>query len=102
MRRRNAIAEFKITAEHADEMFFQTHHQWVHKCVEEHIGALKTHLRGIARRKILHVHRCGDHGAGDRQPLGDMAFHLRAENKFRLRINDGLFFGFVNYYLSVY
>ena len=49
------------------------------------------HLRRIARRKILHVDRRRDDRAGNAQALGDVAFHLGAQNQFGLGGNDRVF-----------
>ena len=80
MRRRGTIMKFMIIAEHREKMFFKSHHQRMNPCIENHIRAFKAHLRRIACREILHMHGCGNHGAGKTHALGDMAFHLRAEN----------------------
>jgi hypothetical protein len=51
--------------------------------VEQDVGALEAHLRGVARREVLDVDRRGDHGARDAEPLGDVALHLGAKDQFR-------------------
>ena len=56
--------------------------------IEDDVGAFETHLRRVARRKILHMHRRRDHGAGNAKPLGDMALHLRAQHQFGLQFRD--------------
>ncbi len=57
MRRRGAVLELEIFAEHLKQMFFQTHHQRMHPGVENDVGAFEPHLRRIARRIILHMGR---------------------------------------------
>ena len=88
MRRRGFVVEFEILAEHRQQMLLQAHHQRMHPGVEHHVGAFEAHLRRIARREILHMHRRRDHRAGNAQPLGDVALHLRAEHQFRLQLGD--------------
>ena len=88
MRRRGAIVEFEILAEHRQQMLLQAHHQRMHPGVEEHVGAFEPHLRRIARREILHMHRRRDHRAGNAEPLGDVPLHLRAEHQFGLQLGD--------------
>jgi len=73
--------EFEVVLEHAQQVFFQTHHQRMNPGIEEHVGAFETHLRGIAGREILHMHRRRNHGARQAKSLGDMAFHLRAQHQ---------------------
>jgi hypothetical protein len=73
--------ELEVAAEHAQQVFFQPHHQRMHPGVEEHVGALEAHLRRMARREVLHVHRRRDHRAGQAQALGDVALHLRAQHQ---------------------
>ena len=41
----------------AEQMLFQAHHQRMDPGVEDHVGALEAHLRGVAGREILHMHR---------------------------------------------
>ena len=53
-----------------------------------HVGAFEAHLRRVARREILHMHRRRDHRAGNAQPLGDVALHLRAEHQLGLQLGD--------------
>ena len=53
-----------------------------------HVGALEAHLRRVARREVLHVHRRRDHRAGHAQALGDVALHLRAEHQLGLQLGD--------------
>ena len=48
--------EFKVLAEHAQQVFFQAHHQRMDPGVKQHIGTFKTHLRCVARGEILYVH----------------------------------------------
>ena len=91
MGRRHTIAEFEILTEHAEQMFFEPHHQRMHPGIEDDIGTFKTHLRRIARGEILHMHRRGNHGAGHAKLLGNMAFHLRAKHQFGLQRGDAFF-----------
>ena len=88
MRRRCAIVEFGVFAEHRQQMLFEAHHQRMNPGVEHHIRAFETHLRRISGREILNVQRRGDDGAGNAEPLGDVALHLGAENEFRLQFGD--------------
>lgn len=44
VRRAIGIREFEVIAEHAQQMFFQTHHQRMHPGIKEHVGAFETHL----------------------------------------------------------
>ena len=60
----------------------------MHPGVEQHVGAFEPHLRRVARRKVLHVHRCRDDGARHAHPLGDVTLHLRAEHQFGLQLGD--------------
>ena len=80
--------EFKILTEHAQQVLFQAHHERVHPGVKNDIGALKTHLRCIACREILHVNRCRNHCTRDAVSLGNMALHLRAQNQLGLQTLD--------------
>ena len=41
--------------------------------------------RRVAGREVLHVHRGADHRAGQLQPLGDVALHLRAQHQLGLQ-----------------
>ena len=91
MRGRGAVVEFGVVAEHREQMLLEPHHQRMDPGVEDHIGAFEAHLRRIAGGEILHMHRRGDHRAGNAEPLGDMALHLRAEHEFGLQFGD---FGF--------
>ena len=88
MRGRSTSVELEVFAEHADQVFFQAHHQRVHPSVEQHIRAFKTHLRRVAGREVLHVHRGGNHRAGNALALGDVALHLRAQNQLGLQRVD--------------
>ncbi len=69
-------------------MLFEPHDQRMHPAVEQHVRALETHLRAVPRGEILDVHRRGDDRAGDRQSLGDVPFHLRAQHQFGMRRRD--------------
>ena len=51
------IHEFKIVAEHADQVLLQTHHQRMHPAVEDHVCTLPAHLGRGARWHILNVQR---------------------------------------------
>ena len=88
MRRHGAILELEIVLEHRQQMFLEAHHQRVHPGIEDHVGAFETHLRSVARRKILHMHRRGDHRAGNAQTLGNMPLHLRAQHQLGLQFRD--------------
>ena len=81
--------KLEILAEHAQKVFFQAHHQRMYPGVEQNVGALRPHLRGVAGGEVLHVHRRGDDGAGNAQPLGGVAFHLRAEHQVGDQLGDG-------------
>ena len=83
-----AVHEFEVVAEHADQVLLQPHQQRVHPGVEDHVGPLKTHLRGIAGRHILHMQGRADHGAGDAQALGAVALHLGAEHQLGSRLGN--------------
>ncbi len=85
--------KLEILAEHGEEVLFEAHHQRVNPCVEDHIGALEPHLRRVAGGEILHVHRRGDHSAGDAEPLGNVALHLRAQHQFGRSGSDRVFHG---------
>ena len=65
--------EFDVVAEHAEQMFLEAHHQRMHPGIEDDVRAFEAHLRRVARREVLHVHRRRDHGAGHAEPLGDVA-----------------------------
>ena len=84
-----SVHKFKVVAEHADQVFLQTHHQWVHPVVENHIRPFPAHLRACPCGNVLHMHRCADHGAWDPQSLGAVTFHLRAEHQFRSCFSHG-------------
>jgi hypothetical protein len=84
------IMEFEIVAEHREQMFFKPHHQWMHPAIENDIRALETHLGREARREVLDMDRRRNDRAGNREALGDVAFHLRAEHQFGLRVLNGL------------
>ena len=86
MRGRGLVVEFEVVAEHAEQMLFEAHHQRMHPGVEHHVGAFEAHLRRVARREILHVHRRRDHRARNAEALGDVALHLRAEHEFGLQL----------------
>ena len=58
MRCAGVVVKFAVVAEHAQQMFLQAHHQRMHPGVEDNVGAFKPHLRGVACRKVLHMHRC--------------------------------------------
>ena len=81
-------------------MLLEAHHEGVHPGVEDHVRAFEAHLRRVARREILHVHRCRDHGAGDAEALCDVPLHLRAEYEFWLQLRDARFDGEVGFALS--
>ena len=85
-----AIHELEVMAEHADQMFLQTHHQRVHPAVEDHIGPLPAHLRRIAGRYILHMQGRADHGAGHAEALGAVALHLGAQHQLGCRLGHRL------------
>ena len=82
------IVEFKVFAEHVEQMFLQPHDQRVDPCVEEHIGAFDPHLRRVARREILDVDRRGDDGTWDAEAFADMALHLCAEDHLWAELFD--------------
>ena len=86
MGRGGLVVELEVFAEHVHEVFLKPHHQRVHPFVEDHIGAFEAHLRRIASREALHMHRRGNDRTGKPQLLGDVALHLRAENEFRLKL----------------
>ena len=88
MRRRGAVLELGIIPEHRQEMFLEPHHQGMNPSVEYDVGALETHLRGIASGKVLDVNRRGNDGARNAEPFRDVAFHLRAEHQLRLKFAD--------------
>ena len=44
VRRCCVFVEFEVAAEHADEVLFKAHHEWVHPGVEQHASALEAHL----------------------------------------------------------
>ena len=80
--------KLEVIPEHVQKMLFQTHHQRMHPGVEQHVGAFESHLRRVARREVLHMHRRRDHRARDAQAFGDVALHLRAEHELGLRFGD--------------
>jgi hypothetical protein len=82
------LVELEVVAEHVQQVLFEAHHQRVHPGVEHHVRALEAHLRRVARREVLHVHRRRDHRAGHAQALGDVALHLRAQHQFGLQFGD--------------
>ena len=84
------VVELEVVAEHGQKVLFEAHHQRVDPGVEQNIGALHPHLRGVAGGEILHMGGRRDHCAGDAQALGDVALHLRAEDEFRLKLGDRL------------
>eukprot|EP01136_Pigoraptor_vietnamica_P016177 Opistho-1_new@59960 len=88
VRGRGVFVEFGVAAEHADQVLFQAHHERVHPGVEQHVGALETHLRRVARGEVLHMHRRGNDGARNAQALGDVALHLRAQHQLGLQLGD--------------
>ena len=45
VRRSRVFMKLEVAAEHADQVFFQAHHQRMDPGVEHHVGALETHLR---------------------------------------------------------
>ena len=85
--------EFKVFAEHAQQVLLQAHHQRMDPGVKQHIGTLKTHLRCVARGEILHMHGGRYHRAGNRMALGDVALHLRAQNQLGLQLRDLRLYG---------
>ena len=85
MRGGGTFVELKVFAEHAQQMLFQTHHQRMHPGVKQDVGTFKTHLRRIAGREVLHMDRGRDDGAGQSQALGNVAFHLSAQNQLGLQ-----------------
>ena len=80
--------ELEVFAEHAEQMLLEPHHQRMNPGVEQHIRALEAHLRRVSGGKILNVDRRRNHGAGNAQPLGDVALHLGAEHEFGLQLGD--------------
>ena len=80
--------ELEVAPEHAQQVFFQAHHQRMHPGVKQHVGTFEAHLRRVARREILHMDRGGDHRAGQAQALGDVALHLRAQHQLDLQLGD--------------
>ena len=80
--------EFLVLAEHRQEMLLESHHQRMNPGIEQHICAFEAHLRRISSGKILNVNRGRNHGAGNAEPLGDVALHLGAEDKFRSQFAD--------------
>ena len=86
-----AIHEFEVVAEHADQVFLQSHHQRVHPVVEDHVCPFPAHLGAHPGGHVLHVHRCADHGAGNPQTLGAVALHLGSQHQFRCRFGHGGF-----------
>ena len=88
MRRCGVAVELEVLAEHPEQMLLQAHHQRMDPGVEEDVRALEAHLRRVARREVLHVDRGRDHRAGDAQPLGDVALHLRAQHQLGLQLGD--------------
>ena len=91
MRRLRIAMKFEIFPEHAQQMFFQPHHQGMHPAIKNDIRAFKSHLRGVTRREILNMNRGGNHRTANPQPLGNMALHLGPQNHFRLQRFDGSF-----------
>ena len=88
MRRRGVAVEFPIFAKQTEEMFLKAHHQRMNESVENDVGAFETHLRRVARGKVLDVDGRRNHGAGDTQALGDVALHLGAEHQIGLKLCD--------------
>ena len=88
VRGRGAVVELEVVAEHVEQVLLEPHHQRMDPGVEDDVGAFEAHLRRVARREVLHVHRRRDHRAGDAQPLGDVALHLRAEHQLGLQLGD--------------
>ena len=81
--------EFRILAEHAEQMFLETHHQgWIQ--VSKITLAFEAHLRRMARRKSWTWH--GDEMTAQGMPSRlAMALHLRSENQFRVQRGDRRF-----------
>ena len=86
-----AVHELKVMAEHADQVFLQAHHQGVDPTVEDDVGPLPTHLRGVAGRHVLHMKRGTNHRAGDPKTLGAVALHLGPQHQLRCRLGHGRF-----------
>ena len=76
------VVELEIIAEHGQQVLFQTHHQRMNPSVKDGIRAFEPHLWAVACGEILHMHGSGYYGAGDAQPLADMALHLGAKDHF--------------------
>ena len=85
------VVELEILAEHGEEVFFEAHDEGVNPGVEEDVRAFEPHLRRVAGGEVLDVDGGRDHGAGDAEALGDVAFHLGAEDQFRGGGDDGGF-----------
>ena len=90
MRRRGVFVKLGVAAKHADQVLFEPHHQGMDPGVEQHIGALETHLRAVAGGEILHVHGRRNDGTGQAQALGDVPLHLGAQHQFGLQVADAL------------
>ena len=78
-----AFYKFKVVAEHVEQVFLQTHHQGMYPAVEDGVCPLPAHLGGMARWHVLHMQGGGDHGAGNTQAFGTVAFHLGAKHQLR-------------------
>ena len=91
MARPRIIMEFKVIAEHGQQVFFQPHDQRVHPGVEDDIRAFDPHLRAVPRREVLHMHGRGNDRAGNSQTLADMPLHLGAEDHLGRQILDRTF-----------
>ena len=61
----------------------------MHPGVENHIGAFPSHLRAVASRNVLHMHRRTDHGARDSQSLGAVSFHLGSKHQLGSGVGHG-------------
>ena len=52
------FVKFEILPEHAQQVLFESHHQWMHPGIEQDVGALESHLRCVARGEVLDMDRC--------------------------------------------
>ena len=58
--------------------------------IKKDISPLKTHLRRIPGREVLHMHRRRNNRARHAGTFGNMALHLRTEHQLWLQFNDAL------------